>query len=56
MEYARLKELGMSFGSLAPVDFGHVKAVTGCDPEGNAIELVQTVRDWDCNLATLLAR
>jgi glyoxylase I family protein len=54
LEYARLKDLGMTFGSSAPVDFGHVKAVTGCDPEGNAIELVQTVSDWDCVLADLL--
>lgn len=53
-EYARLKTIGMIFGSAAPVDFGHVKAVTGRDPEGNVIELVQTVRDWDCNLAALL--
>jgi catechol 2,3-dioxygenase-like lactoylglutathione lyase family enzyme len=53
-EFARLGALGMAFGSKAPVDFGHVKAVTGCDPEGNAIELVQTMRDWDCNLAELL--
>jgi glyoxylase I family protein len=54
-EYARLKEIGMTFGPPAPVDFGHVKAVTGCDPEGNVIELVQTIHDWDCNLAALLA-
>jgi glyoxylase I family protein len=53
-EYARLKEIGMTFGAPAAVDFGHVKAVTGCDPEGNVIELVQTIRDWDCNLAELL--
>jgi glyoxylase I family protein len=53
-EYLRLKDLGMTFGPPAPVDFGHVKAVTGRDPEGNVIELVQTVRDWDCNLAELL--
>ena len=53
MEYARLKELGMKFGAPAPVDFGHVKAVTGTDPEGNAIELVQTMHDWDCNSARL---
>jgi catechol 2,3-dioxygenase-like lactoylglutathione lyase family enzyme len=53
-EFARLKGIGMAFGSAAPVDFGHVKAVTGLDPEGNAIELVQTMRDWDCVLADLL--
>ena len=44
----------MTFGPPAAVDFGHVKAVTGCDPEGNVIELVQTIRNWDCNLAELL--
>jgi glyoxylase I family protein len=53
-EYARLKDIGMSFGPPAAVDFGHVKAVTGRDPEGNVIELVQTMRDWDCKLADLL--
>jgi catechol 2,3-dioxygenase-like lactoylglutathione lyase family enzyme len=53
-EYARLKGIGMQWGPPAPVDFGHVKAVTGCDPEGNVIELVETVRNWDCNLAELL--
>jgi glyoxylase I family protein len=54
-EYARLKEIGLTFGPAAPVDFGHVKAVTGTDPEGNVIELVQTVSNWDCNLTTLLS-
>jgi glyoxylase I family protein len=53
-EYVRLKQIGMTFGPPAPVGFGHVKAVTGLDPEGNVIELVQTIRDWDCNLQTLL--
>jgi glyoxylase I family protein len=53
-EYTRLKDIGMTFGPPAAVDFGHVKAVTGRDPEGNVIELVQTIRDWDCNLAELL--
>ena len=53
-EYTRLKDIGMTFGPPAPVDFGHVKAVTGCDPEGNVIELVQTMHNWDCNLAELL--
>jgi hypothetical protein len=54
LEQERLKDLGMVFGSSAPVDFGHVKAVTGRDLEGNAIELVQTMHDWDCNLSKLL--
>jgi catechol 2,3-dioxygenase-like lactoylglutathione lyase family enzyme len=53
-EYARLKNIGMTFGPPAPVDFGHVKAVTGRDPEGNVIELVQTIHHWDCDLAELL--
>jgi glyoxylase I family protein len=54
MEFERLKGVGMTFAAPAPVDFGHVKAVVGTDPEGNVIELVETVRDWDCNLAKLL--
>jgi glyoxylase I family protein len=53
-EYARLEGMGMNFGPPAPVDFGHVKAVTGTDPEGNVIELVQTMSHWDCDLADLL--
>ena len=53
-EFVRLKELGVTFGPVAPVDFGHVKAITGTDPEGNVIELVQTIHDWDCNMANLL--
>jgi glyoxylase I family protein len=54
-EYARLKQLGVNFGHSAPVDFGYLKAVTGRDPEGNAIELEQMLTDWDCNLPKLLA-
>ena len=53
-EYDRLERLGMVWAAPAPVNFGNVKAVTGCDPEGNAFELVQTLRDWDCVLADLL--
>ena len=34
-EYARLKDIGMTFDSAAAVDFGHVKAVIGRDPGGN---------------------
>jgi glyoxylase I family protein len=53
-EHARLKVIGMTFTAPAPTDFGHVKAIVGSDPEGNVVELVQTMRDWDCNLAKLL--
>jgi hypothetical protein len=44
----------LTFGAPAAVDFGHVKAVVGRDPEGNVVELAQTMYDWDCNLAELL--
>ena len=32
----------------------YVKAVVGRDPESNVVELAQTMRHWDCNLAELL--
>ena len=42
-EYERLKSLGMSFGQPAPIDVGHVKTIYGRDPEGNLIEIQQTI-------------
>jgi hypothetical protein len=54
-EFPRLQKLGLAFEQPAPVDFGYVKAVTGRDPEGNVIELVERIGDWDCNLTNLLA-
>jgi catechol 2,3-dioxygenase-like lactoylglutathione lyase family enzyme len=42
-EYTRLKGLGMTFSQPAPIDVGHVKSIYGRDPEGNLIEIQQTV-------------
>lgn len=42
-EYERLKGLGMSFGQPGPIDVGHVKTIYGRDPEGNLIEIQQTI-------------
>jgi len=42
-EYERLKGLGMTFGQPAPIDVGHVKTIYGRDPEGNLIEIQQTI-------------
>ncbi|MBL4826226.1 MAG: VOC family protein [Spongiibacteraceae bacterium] len=43
MEFKRLKGLGMRFGQPAPIDVGHVKTIYGRDPEGNVIEIQETV-------------
>lgn len=43
MEYERLKGLGMTFSQPGPIDVGHVKSIYGRDPEGNLIEIQQTV-------------
>lgn len=45
-EYERLKGLGMSFSEPAPINVGHVKSLYGRDPEGNVIEIQETV---DCD-------
>ncbi|MFD1611504.1 VOC family protein [Sphingomonas tabacisoli] len=50
-EYERLRSAGMTFGSPAPVDMGHVKSVYGRDPEGNVIEIQQTAPGSDMPLA-----
>jgi glyoxylase I family protein len=42
-EYTRLKGVGMSFSQPGPIDVGHVKSIYGRDPEGNLIEIQQTV-------------
>ncbi len=42
-EYERLKGLGMKFGQPGPIDVGHVKTIYGRDPEGNLIEIQQTI-------------
>ncbi|GIX31334.1 MAG: hypothetical protein KatS3mg124_1806 [Porticoccaceae bacterium] len=43
-EFERLKGLGMTFSQEAPIDVGHVKSIYGRDPEGNVIELQETVQ------------
>ena len=45
-EYERLKGLGMTLSQPAPINVGHVKSIYGRDPEGNVIELQETV---DCD-------
>jgi glyoxylase I family protein len=49
-EFVRLKQLGMTFGAAAPVDMGHVKSAYGRDPEGNLIELQETLAPCDFKL------
>lgn len=53
-EYARLKDLGMTFSQAAPIDVGHVKTIYGRDPEGNLIEIQQTADICDFPLSALL--
>jgi predicted enzyme related to lactoylglutathione lyase len=45
-EFHRLKDLGIAFVQSGPIDLGYVKAMTGLDPEGNQIELVETKADY----------
>lgn len=45
-EYTRLKGLGMTFKEPAPINVGHVKSLYGKDPEGNVIEIQETI---DCD-------
>ncbi len=47
-EYERLKGLGMTFSEPAPIDVGHVKSIYGRDPEGNLIEIQETI-DAKCD-------
>ncbi len=42
-EFERLKGLGMTFTQDAPIEMGHVTSIYGRDPEGNVIELQETV-------------
>lgn len=42
-EFTRLQNLGMTFSEPAPIDVGHVKTIYGRDPEGNLIEIQQTI-------------
>ena len=41
-ECARLRDLGMTFDG-PPIDMGHVKSIYGRDPEGNVIEIQETM-------------
>jgi glyoxylase I family protein len=52
-EYARLKDLGMTFSQPGPIDVGHVKSIYGRDPEGNLIELQQTAAHCEFPLSKL---
>ena len=44
-EVERLKTLGMTFPEPAPIDVGHVITLYGRDPEGNLIEIQETIDD-----------
>ena len=53
-EFTRLRDLGMRFSQPGPIDVGHVKTIYGRDPEGNLIEIQQTIEGkCDFPLATL---
>jgi len=53
-EFIRLRDLGMSFSQPGPIDVGHVKTIYGRDPEGNLIEIQQTIEGkCDFPLASL---
>ena len=47
-EIERLKGLGMTFSEPEPIDVGHVITLYGRDPEGNLIEIQETV-DAKCD-------
>lgn len=42
-EFKRLQTLGMTFPEPEPINVGHVKSIYGKDPEGNVIEIQETV-------------
>jgi glyoxylase I family protein len=48
MEFERLKGLGMTFPEPAPINVGHVITIYGRDPEGNLIEIQETI-DGKCD-------
>jgi len=48
MEFERLKGLGMTFPEPEPINVGHVKTIYGRDPEGNLIEIQETI-DGNCD-------
>ncbi len=47
-EIPRLRSVGMTFPEDAPIDVGHVKTLYGRDPEGNLIEIQETI-DAQCD-------
>lgn len=47
-EIERLKKLGMTFPEEAPINVGHVITLYGRDPEGNLIEIQETI-DSNCD-------
>ncbi|WP_317929788.1 VOC family protein [Halioxenophilus sp. WMMB6] len=42
-EFVRLQGLGMTFPEPEPINVGHVKSIYGRDPEGNVIEIQETI-------------
>lgn len=46
-EFTRLKGLGMTFTADKPLDLGFAKAVYGRDPDGNVIELQESLESDD---------
>lgn len=49
-EFVRLKSLGMTFPEPEPINVGHVITIYGRDPEGNLIEIQETIDD-KCDFA-----
>lgn len=47
-EFERLKTLGMTFSEPEPINVGHVITIYGRDPEGNLIEIQETL-DHNCD-------
>lgn len=47
-EFERLKKVGMTFPEPEPINVGHVKTCYGRDPEGNLIEIQETI-DENCD-------
>jgi glyoxylase I family protein len=52
--YERLKALGVKFNQPAPINIGYVKVATGFDPEGNELEIEESMYDWECSLVKIL--
>ena len=52
-EFVRLRAAGMKFKYDSPFDAGHVKTIYGQDPEGNIIEIQETVGGCEFPLENL---